>query len=315
MPTARSVKVLSVVLVMAAAGCGGSSSPAGKAAGPTLGTPNSPEVTALLRKTFGPNGKATSGNISGIIDITVKGLPRYRDPIQISVVGPFTAVGGTPEGMFDLSLGLRGGILGGNLYLKGNDAYIGLGSTAFKIPPSIAAPMRAPLAQHGNALGAILAVFHVAPAHWAKNPRIVGAAQVGGIDTTHATAEIDTRAFLRDVASLADLLTSLGITDISGLPRSIDSAARAALARSVKTATGDVYTGAEDHVLRRAQLNMLIEPSARDRRTLGGFTSIKVSGTLDVTDIGTPQKVTLPASRGSYAQLQTTLNILGKSVR
>lgn len=318
MRVARSTRALLVVLAIGITGCGGagsSSSSSGKAPGPKLGAANSPEVKTLLRKTFGSNSKATSGNISGVIDITVKGLPRYKEPIEVSVVGPFTDAGGTPEAMFDLSLGLRGGILGGDLYLKGNQAFIGLGSTAFLLPAAVATPLRAPLTQRGNALAAVLGVFHISPAHWAKDPRIVGKVRVAGIDTVHATAQIDATAFFLDVAALAKQLTSLQIAQITGLPQVVDRPAREALARSVKSATGDIYTGADDDVLRRAQINMLLQPSAKDRGILGGFTSIKVSGQLDVTDVGTPQKVTVPSARGSYPNLQISLRALAANIR
>lgn len=112
-------------------------------------------------------------------------------------------------------------------------------------------------------------------------------------------------------------MTSLQITDITGLPRVVDRAAREALVRSVKSATGDLYTGAGagDSVLRRVQINTLIQPNAKDRRTLGGFTSINVSGQLDVSDVGTPQKVTVPSARGSYPNLQISLRALAQNIR
>jgi hypothetical protein len=308
--------VLAVALAVAVAGCGGGSSSGDKATGAKAGAPNSPEVKKLIRQTFGPNDHATSGNISGIIDIDVKGLPRYKEPIQVSVVGPFTqSGGGAPEAKFDVSLGLRGGILGGDVYFKGDQALIGLGSTAYRVPDPIAIPFRKPLENTGNALTAVLGVFHIAPQRWAKNPRIVGNARVAGIDTIHGTAQLDTKAVFLDLAALAKRLTSLRITDITGLPRAVDRQARQALQRSVKTATGDVYTGAKDHVLRRAKFNMLLEPSARDRRILGGFTSIKVVGNLDVTDVGSPQTIKVPANRGSYSALQISLDALAEAVR
>lgn len=316
MPIKTLTGAVSALLLAVLVGCGGGGSSSGdKAAGEKGGKANSPEVKKLIRETFGPNDKASSGNISGVIDITVKGLPRYKEPIQVSVVGPFTDAGGQPEAMLDVSLGLRGGILGGDMYLKDSKAYIGLGSTAYEIPASIAGPLRAPLSKTGNTLDAIMGVFHINPDRWAKNPRIVGNERIAGIDTIHGTAEIDTKALFLDLAALAKRLTALRITDITGLPRAVDQQARAALNRSVKTATGDVYTGAKDHVLRRAKFDMLLKPSKRDRRILGGFTSIKVGGTLDVTDVGAPQKVNVPKNRGSYAALQLSLDALAEAVR
>ncbi|HTN22577.1 MAG TPA: hypothetical protein VL120_01200 [Solirubrobacteraceae bacterium] len=308
--------VVTVVLAVALAGCGGGSSSGDKATKAAVGKPNSPEVKKLIEQTFGPNDHATSGNISGVVDITVKGLPRYKEPIQVSVVGPFSQSGSSPaEAMFDVSLGLRGGILGGDVYFKGDKALIGLGSTAYQVPDPIAIPFRKPLQNTGNALTAVLGVFHIAPQRWAKNPRIVGNERVAGIDTIHGTAELDTKAVFLDLAALAKRLTSLKITNITGLPRAVDRQARQALQRSVKSASGDVYTGAKDHVLRKAKFNLLLEPSAKDRKILGGFTSIKVVGNLDVSDVGSPQTIKVPANRGSYSALQVSLDALAEAVR
>ena len=315
MPLKTFIGVLSALLIAVLVGCGGDDSSSGDSAtGDKAGKANSAEVKKLIRQTFGPNEKAKSGNISAVVDIVVKGHPRYREPVQVSLVGPFTNAGGQPEAMLDVSLALRGGILGGDMYLKADKAYIGLGSTAYEIPASIAGPLRSPLEKTGNALDAILGVFNINPDRWAKNPRIVGNERVAGIDTIHGTAQINTENLFLDLATLAKRLTSLRITDITGLPREVDAQDRAALRRSVKTATGDVYTGADDKVLRRAKLDVLLQPSAKDRKRLK-FSSIKVAANLDISDVGSPQKVNVPSNRGSYEALQLSLDALAEAVR
>jgi hypothetical protein len=82
----------------------------------------------------------------------------------------------------------------------------------------------------------------------------------------------------------------------------------------VTKARGDVWTGAEDKVLRKAAFDIALKPSGRDRRILG-FTSITLKGELVVTDVGTPQKIERPPSTGSYDALQITLDALAESVR
>jgi len=309
------IGVLSALLIAVLVGCGGDDSSSGdKPAGDKAGKANSPEVKKLIRQTFGPNAKAKSGNISAVVDIDVKGVARYKEPIQVSLVGPFTNEGGQPATKLDVSLAMRGGILGGDMYLKDDKAYIGLGSTAYEIPASIAGPLREPLSNDGNTLDAIMSVFHINPDRWAKNPRIVGNERVAGIDTIHGTAEINTKNLFLDLAGLAKRLTALRITEITGLPREVDARARAALSRSVKSATGNVYTGADDKVLRRARLRVLLEPSAKDRKILK-FTSIKVAANLDISDVGTPQKVSVPSNRGSWPALQLALDALAEAVR
>ena len=315
MPPKTFTGILSVLLVAVLVGCGGDDSSSGDAGGGgESGKANSAEVKKLIRQTFGPNAKAKSGNVSAVVDLTVKGAPRYREPVQVSLVGPFSNEAGQPEAKLDVSLSLRGGILGGDLYLKGDQAFIGLGSTAYEVPASIAGPLRKPLENDGNALDALMGVFNINPDRWAKNPRIVGNERVAGIDTIHGTAEINTKNLFLDLAGLAKRLTSLRITDITGLPREVDAQTRAALDRSVKTATGDVYTGADDKVLRRAKLNVLLEPSAKDRKLLK-FSSIKVAANLDITDVGSPQKINVPSNRGSWDALQLSLDALAEAVR
>ncbi|MDP1850366.1 MAG: hypothetical protein Q8K79_21435 [Solirubrobacteraceae bacterium] len=314
MPPKTLTGILSVLLIAALVGCGGDDTSSGDSGADKPGKANSAEVKKLIRQTFGPNEKAKSGNISAVVDLTVKGAPRYREPVQVSLVGPFSNEAGQPETKLDVSLALRGGILGGDLYLKGDQAFIGLGSTAYEVPASIAGPLRKPLEKDGNALDAIMGVFSINPDRWAKNPRIVGNERVAGIDTIHGTADINTENLFLDLATLAKRLTALRITEITGLPREVDAQTRAALDRSVKTATGDVYTGADDKVLRRAKLNVLLEPSAKDRKLLK-FSSIKVAANLDITDVGSPQKINVPSNRGSWDALQLSLDALAEAVR
>lgn len=306
---------LALALVAALAGCGGDSSSDGGGSEATPGAANSAEVKKLIRETFGPNENATSGELSGTIDIVVKGAPRYREPVQITLSGPFNQSGSSPaEANLSVGLQLRGGSIGGELVLIDDKVLIALGSSAYTIPPSIAGPIRRPLAERGNALGSVLAVFGVAPERWAKNPRVVGNERVAGEDTIHGTAELHTRRFFLDVARLTKVLTSLRITEIVGVPTEVDRSARSALVRSVTRATGDVYTGAEDKVLRKAGFDIALKPSARDRRTLG-FSSLTLKGELNVTEVGTPQQIRAPRVAGTFDDLQATFDALAESVK
>lgn len=306
--------VLLLVVLTAVIGCGGGSSDDEQSEAKT-NAPNSAEVKKLLRETFGPNEKASSGKLSGTVDITVKGVPRYREPIQLTMSGPFSESGGTPEANLTVGLRQRGGSIGGELILIDNEVLIGLGTTGYRIPDSIAATIRRPLANSENALTSVLAVFGIAPQRWAKNPRIVGDETIAGEETIRGTAQIDTQRFFLDVARLTKVLTSLRITEVTGLPREVDRQDRVALSRSVQSATGNVWTGAEDKVLRKATFDMRLKPSARDRRTLGGITSMTVKGQLNVSDVGTQQRIEAPESTGSYDALQVTLDALADSAK
>lgn len=307
--------VVPLLLVVAVVGCGGGSDSDDDSSGAKSGAPNSAEVKKLLRQTFGPNPNAKSGKLSGTVDLEVKGAPRYREPVQVTLSGPFSQSGNSPaEANLSVGLRLRGGAIGGELVLIDDRVLIGLGSSAYTIPPSIAAPIRRPLSNTSNALSSVMRVFGVDPQRWAKNPRIVGNEKVAGEDTIRGTAEIDTNRFFLDVARLARVLTSLRITEIVGLPREVDRADRVALSRSVKRATGNVWTGAEDKVMRKATFDMLLEPSARDRRRLK-FSSLTLKGELNVTEVGEPQEIESPRIAGTFDDLQATFDALAESVK
>ncbi len=307
--------VVPMLLVIALAGCGGDSASDDRSSDKKTGAANSPEVKKLLEETFGPNKNATSGKLSGTIDINVKGARRYREPVQVTLSGPFNQSGSSPaEANLSVGLQLRGGAIGGELVLVDDRVLIGLGSSGYTIPPSIAGPIRRPLAKTSNGLGSVLAVFGVAPRRWAKNPRIVGNARIAGEDTIHGSAEIDTKTFFLDVAKLAKVLTSLRITEIVGIPTVIDRRARQALVRSVTKANGDVYTGADDKVLRQAGFDIALKPSAKDRKILG-FSSLTLKGQMNVTEVGTPQKIEAPRIAGTFDDLQVTFDALAEAVK
>ena len=202
------------------------------------------------------------------------------------------------------------------MFLVGADqVLIGLGPSAYPVPTALAATIRRPLAGSRNVLGSVLDVFAIAPGRWATRSQIAGNTSVGGVDTTHLTAGIDLAAFFDDAAAFTRVLTSLRFTEVAGLPQVITPAMRAALVRSVTSATGDVYTGVSDHVVRRAHFDIRLKPSAADRRRLAGIRTMRLVGELGVSDVGAPQKVAAPRERGSYRELQLTFDALGESAR
>ena len=306
--------VVPMLLVAVLIGCGGDSSDESSSDKKKDAASSAAEARELLQETFGPNDKATSGKLSGTVDIDVKGAPRYREPIQVTLSGPFSQSGGSPaEANLSVGLQLRGGSIGGELVLIDDEVVIGLGTTGYRIPDDIAAIIRKPLADTDNGLASVLAVFGITPQRWAKNPRVIGETDVNGEKTIYGEADINTQRFFLDVARLTKVLTKLRITEVTGLPRELDRPTRQALQRSVKSAKGKIYTGAEDKVLRRAMFDMVLKPSSKDRQLLG-FSSVNVKGQLDVTEIGSDQKIEKPKTTGSYDALQVTLDALAEAV-
>ena len=206
---------------------------------------NDKAVKKLARQAFGPNAKARSAQVNATIDIDVKGVKRWKDPIEITLDGGYELAKGAEVPDFKLEAGLllRDQAYGGAILLNKGKAYLEVGTTGYQQSDEIARHIAAPAPKYDNGMTKTAGMFYINPNSWRKNTKIVGDADVAGEPTTHVTADIRTDRFFSDMAKLIDLLTDLRVTEISGLPTNISKAQQAALVRSVKTAKGDVYFG------------------------------------------------------------------------
>jgi len=304
-------------LVLAA--CGGDDDSSGSADKPAASdkAQDRKDMARLIKQGFGPNEQARSGRIDGTIDLEVKGVPRYKGPIEITASGGFELPSGsdTPEFRMDVGLVLNDHAIGGEMVLVGGDGFIQLGTTGYKLPEPITAQIEAPAAALDNGLAKTAGMFFIRPDRWQKNGRIVGVESVAGVESEHATAGIRSVRFFEDAARLVRLLTLVRVTEAVGLPQEITPQQRAALARSVKSAKGDVWLGKEDHVLRKAQLSGKLVVARKDRAILGGMTSATLEAQVNVTEVGKPQNIEGPQALGKYDDLQLALDALGESIR
>ena len=221
-----------------------------------------------------------------------------------------------PDFKLDVGLLLRDQAYGGAIVLDDRKAYLQVGTTGYLQSDKISTSLAAPAPKYDNGMTKTAGMFFINPNSWRKNTKIVGDADIAGEPTTHVTAEIRADRFFRDVARLVDLLTSLRITEISGLPTVITPKQQAALVRSVKSAKADVYFGKDDHVLRKARLDGSLVVAKKDRKVLGGMTSATAVADFNLTEVGESQPRTSRSPRTSarYADLQLTLDALGESI-
>lgn len=275
------------------------------------------DIARLIKQGFGPNEKARSGRLEGTIDLEVKGVPRYKGPIEVTANGGFELAKGSdvPDFKVDVGLVLNDNAIGGELVVADSQAYIQLGDTGYRLPPDISQKVVAPAAALDNGLAKTAGMFFIRPDRWQKDGHIVGDEKVAGVDTEHATAQINTGAFFEDVARLVRLLTALRVTEAVGLPQKVTPAQRAALSRSVTSAKGDVWLGKEDHVLRKASLEGRLKVRGRDRKILGGMTSATLVANVDIARVGEPQNLKAPGQLGKYDDLQLVLDALGEAIR
>ena len=311
--------MLAAMLVLAACGGDDKSSDGGSSDKPAARdkAQDRKDIARLIKQAFGPNEKARSGKLDGTIDLEVKGVPRYKGPIELTASGSFNLDDGAevPDIRMDVGLVLNDHAIGGQLVLVGDDAFIQLGNTGYKLPEPITAKIHAPAAALDNGLAKTAGMFFIRPDRWERNGKIVGTEDVAGVETEHATADIRPGRFFEDAARLVRLLTLLRVTEAVGLPQAITPQQRAALGRSVTSATGNVWVGKQDHVLRKAQLEGKLRVAKKDRKILGGMTSATLSANVNITEVGQAQQIKGPPRLGVYDELQLALDALGESIR
>jgi len=112
---------------------------------------------------------------------------------------------------------------------------------------------------------------------WISNPRNAGPATVGGVSTVKITGDVDVAQMSRD---LSQLTGALGVAGGGQLD----------LATAVKNAKVEVYTGADDQILRRIVVHGDVKgaPSVLD---------------LTLTKVGQPQPITAPANPRPFTEL------------
>lgn len=303
-------------LTLAACG-GGSSNKTGSGGGAADTAAKHKEAVALIRKVVGPNPKADSARIDGTIDVDVHGIPRYKGTTEVTASGNYYLPPGATAPDFDIDVGLllNNHAIGGAFVLKDGQAYIRLGSTGYKLPADVSQKIAAPAAQAHNGLTKAAAMFYINPQKWQKNALVTGDEDVAGVSTTHLTADIQPKLFFADVARLVRTLTLLKVTQAVGLPEVVTPAARRALVRSTKLATGEVWIGKSDDVLRKAHLKGKLVVAKRDRKVLGGMTGADLDAVITVDEVGEAAKPKAPAQLGRYSDLEISLNALGESIR
>lgn len=316
----KALLLAALVAALTLSACGGSDSGDGGGGDtPAAGdkAQDRKDMARLIKQGFGPNEAARSGKLDGTIDLEVKGVPRYKGPIELTASGGFELAKGAdvPDFRIDVGLVLNDHAIGGELVLAGGDAFIQLGTTGYKLPADITQKLSAPAAALDNGLAKTAGMFFIRPDRWQKNGRIVGDEDVAGVQTEHARAQIKAGPFFEDLARLVRTLTLLRVTEAVGLPEKITPAQRAALGRSVASATGDVWLGKKDHVLRKAHIEGKLVVAKKDRKVLGGMTSATLTGDVNITDVGRPQNIRGPKQLGSYDDLQLSLDALGESIR
>jgi hypothetical protein len=157
----------------------------------------------------------------------------------------------------------------------------------------------------GQAQGQSLATLGLDPRKWLVDPQNAGEAQVGDTDTVKITAGIDVGKLLDDANTALEAAATLGAAQGAGqIPEKLTEAQKQQAIEAIKDPKIEIYTGADDKIMRRLLLTLGIADKGTD-------TTGTVSFDVAITDLNEPQEISAPENAQPFDQLLGQLGALG----
>jgi hypothetical protein len=293
--------VLPALLV---AGCGGSGG-------------GDASTATLLKDTFSSNTPVKSGKLDVSLGFEAQGIPTLTGPVAFKLAGPFASQGAgkLPKFDFDLDIAAGGQTIRAGAISLGDSGFIKFAGRAYTIDKALFDQFRtgyerSQKSSKGKDTGPSFKALGISPSSWLKDARKAGKAKVGGTSTFHITSGIDVPRFLADINRLLAKAKNLGAGATQGVPQGLSPAVQSTIKRSVKRAQVDVYTGEDDHALRRIVLSVSLVVPKDAQRSAGGLQSGELRFNLTIADLNGEQKVAAPQGARPLSELRSALSAL-----
>jgi hypothetical protein len=289
------------------AGCGGGSDS------------SSEDPQTVLDETFNNDTKVSSGDITLSASVNAEGSQGGQ--FQASLSGPFQGDPDNPNTLpqLDWTANVSGSGAGqsidfaGGLTITDDNAYVTYKDQAYEVgtkefaqikdqveqagtsssasPTSFAEGCKQAIEQAGGDASACDIDFE----SWITNLTNEGDADVGGTSTTHISGDADVSKILSDIGNIASSIPSAASSGFDPSQLSLASGA-------IKDASIDVYSGTDDHVLRKLDANLTIDPSALGAPS-DQIGQITVSFSVEIDGLNSDQTITAPENAKPIAEL------------
>jgi hypothetical protein len=316
----RLVSLLLAVIALTVSACGGSGSSSSGAGGDG-------DAAALLKDTFGSGHPIRSGRVDATIDVDLKGWSVLSTPLNLHVNGPFQSNGGTklPNFALDVDFGGTQPVTLGAVFAQGG-GYLTIEGQAFDVGKSTYEAFRKGYekAKQDSATKksdtTSFSALGVEPIRWLKDPKKAGEEDIAGTPTVHLSSGVDVPKLLTDLSTLlgkAKSVTSAGSAATgTAVPTQLSAQQRELIAKSVKSAKVDVWTGTKDHTLRKVAVDIQVDVPADLKDQANGLTTGRVALVFSIAQLNQAQKVTKPAGARPISELRSVLQqsgLLGSS--
>jgi hypothetical protein len=199
----------------------------------------------VLSETAANLGKIRSGTLHVDLRVEPRG-PTGTDAFGFALDGPFSLGGSTPLPVADIEYTQTVGDDSATVTVisTGTKAFIRTQGQTYELPAEQAAQLQGAAGQ--LRAGAGLGEFAID--EWIEDADVDDGGDVGGADTDHVTAELNVVAAVRDLVALARQLGQ-NVPELSD--QDVDR-----LEDSVRSSRFEVYTGKDDRLLRRLELEV-----------------------------------------------------------
>ena len=234
-----------LLLALVAVGCGGGDDTAD----------SSTDVDQLLNDTFSGSKSIQSGKLSLALALESDG---GQDPVTAKISGPFQSEGEGRLPQIDLEGSFEGGgeSLSGGVTATKDAAYVTFGGNTYEIAGAVFEQFKASYEQSAKEASGenneqSLATLGIDPRRWLTNAKNEGEAKVGDTDTIKITGDVDVPKLLDDVNGALEKIRSLGVQGSDQIPDKLTEAEKQQTAEAIDDLSVEIYTGADDRILRR----------------------------------------------------------------
>jgi hypothetical protein len=291
MPSRLLTLLLIPVLAVAAVACGSDK---------TQSADSSTDTSQLLRETFANLGKMKSADVNLQLHLTSP-----QGAVGAQLQGPFVSSGQgeLPRFAFNATLTAAGRSERVGATWTGEKAFITLQNTSYAVSDLVSRQLAAGYQQalRSNQSkqakgGLLLGSLGIDFTKWLKDAHNAGTGQVGGVQTVEITGQADIPRMVDDLARISQRARTLGVPGTSSPQTQLTPAQRAELVKAIRSVAIQVYTGAQDKILRRLVLHAVLHDAAA-----------KADSALDLdlqfTKVGEDQDIAAPAHAKPFADL------------
>ena len=295
--------LLILLLALVAVGCGGDGDTAD----------SSTDVDQLLNDTFSGSKSIQSGKLSLALGLESDG---GQGPVTAKISGPFQSEGEGRLPQLDLEGSFEGGgeSMSGGVTATRDAAYVSFGGSTYEVAGPVFEQFKAGYEQSAKEASGekdqSLASLGIDPRRWLTDARNEGEAKVGDTDTIKITGDVDVPKLLDDVNGALEKIRALGVQGSDQIPDKLTEAEKRQTAEAIDDLSVEIYTGADDRILRRMVIGLGVQ-LPEGSTTAGGAQSADIRFDFQLLDVNEDQEIEAPANAKPFEELLKQLEGLG----